>query len=166
MFTILPSFLPNEWAWVFHWLFQTVLPLLLGIDYMLRVKVIITTDGNSQEMTQLNIAINLHFPNVQRARCGWHVVDCGWIRCCPGVCSVAKGSQNEFKAIIQQIKAWLYSWMQPTCETEEEYKISKALLTAYLQSPGFLQIATKPVAKCIQIFIRENIEPLESSICF
>lgn len=146
IFTILRAFLLNEWAWVFRWLFQTMFPLLLGSDYMLRVKVIIT-DGDSQETSQLDIAISLHFPKVLRVRCGWHVIDRGWARCCPGVCSVAKGSQNEFKSIIQQIKAWLYSWMQPHCETEDKYKISKALLTAYLHSPGFLQIATKPVAK-------------------
>lgn len=133
---------------------------------MLRVKVIIT-DGDSQETSQLDIVINLNFPNdILRVRCSRHVVDRGWARCYPGVCSVAKGSENEFKAIIRQIKAWFYSWMQPHCESEEEYKISKALLTAYLQSPGFLQIATKPVAECIQIFIHENDEPLESFICF
>jgi hypothetical protein len=52
--------------------------------------------------------------------------------------------------------------MQGRCETEEEYKISKALLAAYLCDSAFVDIATEPVAQRIKTFIRENVEPLES----
>ena len=37
MFTILRSFVPNERAWVFRWLFQTVMPALLGKDFLVYV---------------------------------------------------------------------------------------------------------------------------------
>ncbi len=122
MFTVIRAFLPNECAWVFRWwLFQTVMPSLLGREFIGRVKVIVT-DGDSQETSQLDIAIALHFQNVCRVRCGWHVVDRGWIRCCPGVRSVSRENQAAFKASIIQIKAWLYSWMHTTCESEEEYR--------------------------------------------
>lgn len=165
MFTIIRAFLPNERAWVFRWLFQTVMPTLLGKEYITRVKVILT-DGDSQETSQLDIAIALYFHNVCWVRCGWHLVDRGWSRCCPGVRSVSRGNEQAFKAITNQIKAWLYSWMQPSCKTEEEYKISKALLGAYLRHPDFINVATKLVADRIRTFIRENIEPLESFFCF
>ena len=82
MFSIIRAFLPNERAWVFSWLFQTVMPTLLGKDYIARVKVIIT-DGDLQETSQLDIAIVMHFQNVHRVRCGWHTVDRGWKRLCP-----------------------------------------------------------------------------------
>ena len=165
MFTILRAYLPNERAWVFRWLFQTVMPSLLGKDYISRVKVIVT-DGDSQETSQLDIAIALHFHNVCRLRCGWHVVDRGWLRCGPGIRSVPRANEKAFKAITNQVKAWLYSWMRPCCETHDEYKISKALLTAYLSSPDFLQNANETAAERIREFIQEHVEPLESFICF
>ncbi len=104
MFIVIRPFLPNERAWVFCWLFQTVMPTLLGKEYIGRVKVIVT-DGDSQETSQLDIAISLHFRNVCRVRCGWYVVDRGWIRCCPGVRSVSRENQMAFKAATIRIQA-------------------------------------------------------------
>jgi hypothetical protein len=152
MFTILRAFLPNERAWVFRWLFQMVMPTLLGKEYIARVKVIVT-DGDSQERSQLDIAIALHYRDVCRVRCGWHVVDRGWNRVCPGVRSVSRGNEKAFKAICIEIKNWLYSWMQASCETEAEYKISKALLAAYLCHSTFVNIATEPGADRIRTYI-------------
>ena len=165
MFSIIRAFLPNERAWVFRWLFQTVMPNLLGKAFISRVKVIIT-DGDSQETSQLDIAIATHFQNVCRVRCGWHIVDRGWIRNAPRLNSVPRPNQVAFKAIILQIKAWIYSWMLPRCETEEEYKISKTLLSAYLRHSDFLDIASEHVADHIGTFIRENVEPIEAYYCF
>ena len=55
-FTVLRAFLPNNQAWVFKWLFQTVFPTLLGMDALARIAVFIT-DGDSQETSQLDNAI-------------------------------------------------------------------------------------------------------------
>lgn len=165
MFSIIRAFLPNERAWVFRWLFQTVMPTLLGKDCISRVKVIIT-DGDSQETSQLDIAIAMHFQNVCRVRCGWHIVDRGWKRVCPTSRAVSRPNQPAFKVITIQLKAWLYSWMLPCCETEEEYKISKALLGAYLRHSHFLDVTSEAVADQIGTFIRENVEPLEAFFCF
>ncbi len=56
--------------------------------------------------------------------------------------------------------------MHSTCESEEEYRISNALLAAYLHSPSFVSTATEPVAERIRLFIRDNVEPLETILCF
>jgi hypothetical protein len=113
------AFLPNERAWDCCFLFQTVVPALLGRDFIGRVKVIVT-DGDSQETSQLDIAIALHFNNVCHVQCGWHVVDPGWIRCCPGIrCASRENQEAAIKYVISQIKAWLYSWMHSSCEAEE-----------------------------------------------
>ena len=48
MFMAVRVSLPNERAWVFRWIFQTVMPTLLGREYISRVNVMIT-DGDSQE---------------------------------------------------------------------------------------------------------------------
>ena len=62
MFTIMRVFLPNQQAWAYHWLFQSVFPLLLGKEYLLQVKMIVT-DGDPQETSQLDIAISKFMPS-------------------------------------------------------------------------------------------------------
>jgi hypothetical protein len=52
---------PNERVWTFKWIFQEVLPNLLGMEFLMEVKVIIT-DGDSQETIQLVLAININSP--------------------------------------------------------------------------------------------------------
>jgi hypothetical protein len=165
-FTILRVFLPNERAFVFRWLFRLVLPSLLGTKWTKRIKVIIT-DGDSQETSQLDIAIALLFPDVLRVRCGWHIVDRGWKRKCPGYQLVDVCNRNKFEVVTKIIKSWLYSWMQPwQCETEKEYNISKSLLFAYMQSLEVVSVMGQQNASRIFQFIRENVEPHESHYCF
>ena len=54
---VLRCFAPNERSWLFRWLFQEALPVLLGKDTLELVKLIMT-DGDSQEMTQVDYAID------------------------------------------------------------------------------------------------------------
>ena len=75
-FTVLRSFIPNNQAWVFKWLFQTVFPTLLGKDVLTNI-VVFVTDGDSQETSQLDNAIDVFFPQAKRIRCIWHLVDRG-----------------------------------------------------------------------------------------
>ena len=56
--------------------------------------------------------------------------------------------------------------MSPCCETEEECKISKSLLCAYLRHADFLRVASEAVADQIGTFIREQVEPHEAFYCF
>ena len=166
LFSVIRAFLPNERAWVFRWIFQTVMPVLLGKDYIGRVNVIMT-DGDAFETSQLDIAIAKHFPNVCRVRCGWHIVDRGWKKHCPGIRLVSLLNQVSLaSSICNQIKAWMYSWMSPRCETVKEYKISKALLCGYLCHNDFLTVASEAVADQILTFIREHVEPYEAFYCF
>jgi hypothetical protein len=165
MFVVLRAFLPNERAWVFRWMFQTVMPRLLG-PYLSRVKCIVT-DGDSQETSQLDMAIENLFPNVCRVRCGWHIIDRGWKRVCPSSRAVRRGpNRRKFKLVRKLLKAWLYSWMKQDCETEQEYMISKALLIAYLGSPDFVAKFGDVVSEGITEFVRDNVEPHEANYCF
>jgi hypothetical protein len=77
--TVLRVFMPNERAWAFRWLFQVVFYTLLGCSGLGRIKVVIT-DGDAQETSQLDLAIQAFFPRALRIRCGWHIVDRGWHR--------------------------------------------------------------------------------------
>jgi hypothetical protein len=94
MFMVARAFLPNERAWVFCWLFQVVLPSLLGHKWLQHVQVIIT-DGDSQETSQLDIAMPKFFPQAHWVRCGWHIVDQGWKRY--GPCKLNASGANAKK---------------------------------------------------------------------
>jgi hypothetical protein len=56
MHVVAHAFVPNEKAWMFHWLFQVALPSLVGSDVLESVKICIS-DGDSQETSQLDYAI-------------------------------------------------------------------------------------------------------------
>jgi hypothetical protein len=77
MFIVLRAFLPNEQSWSYKWFFHMVLPALLGRDILKRIKTIVT-DGNSQEISQLDDAIAMFFPHAYQIRCYWHIIYRGW----------------------------------------------------------------------------------------
>jgi hypothetical protein len=66
-FIVFGASLPNERAWTFQWVFQDVLPNMFRREYLKQVNIIIT-DGDSQETTQLDIAIQLYLPSARRLR--------------------------------------------------------------------------------------------------
>jgi hypothetical protein len=49
IFLILWYFMPSEQSWAYKWLFQTVLPSLLGKEVLNKISIIVT-NGDSQEM--------------------------------------------------------------------------------------------------------------------
>jgi hypothetical protein len=53
---------PNERSWFFRWLFQEALPVILGAQSLHAVKLIMT-NGDSQEMSQVDFAISTYFVN-------------------------------------------------------------------------------------------------------
>ena len=62
---------PNERSCFFRWLFQDALPVLVGAQSLHSVKLIIMTDGDSQENhKQVDFAISTYFVNAVRTRCG------------------------------------------------------------------------------------------------
>jgi hypothetical protein len=126
-FIVFRALLPNERAWTFKWIFQDVLPNMLGECHLQDTRVVVT-DGDSQETTQLDIAIGLYFPNVQRIRCGWHIVDRGWNAHGPKSTAATKDKKDEWIIVLRLLQTWMYSWMRPECcESQEELDISKAL---------------------------------------
>ena len=89
---VLHAFLPNQKAWSFRWVFSVVMPRLFGEDVLKNVKFILT-DGDRQETSQVDVAIQLFFPHANRLRCGWHIVDQGWVNNCKGL-NASKDARN------------------------------------------------------------------------
>jgi hypothetical protein len=151
MFIVLHAFLPNEQSWSYKWFFQTVLPAtLIGKNVLKRIKIIVTS-GGSQEISQLDDAIALFFPEAYRIRCSWHIIDRGWNK----KVKVALGSKSRKKRALtsqgqprqkaapitelnktpRTIYRWMFSWVQPSyCGTEDGYFLSKALFLKFVAS--------------------------------
>jgi hypothetical protein len=77
MFLILWCFMSSKQSWAYKWLFQTVLTALIGKEVLNKINIIVT-DGDSQEIGQLEDAVTNHFPNIYRICCSWHIIDWGW----------------------------------------------------------------------------------------
>jgi hypothetical protein len=75
------------------------------------------TDGDSQEMSQLDQAMKTVFKSSLRRRCGWHIVEKGWDRNVAGL-----GRTQGAKHIEAAVKQWIYSLMKEV-ETEVEYSM-------------------------------------------
>jgi MULE transposase domain len=61
-FLVFRALIPNECAWMFRWLFCSALPKLLGRENLERV-LLVLTDGDSQETSQMDIAIRKYMPS-------------------------------------------------------------------------------------------------------
>ena len=65
MFFVLRAFLPSEQNQAYKCLFQNVFPILIGRDVLNNLSRLVT-DGDSQEITQLEDAVNKYYPSVYR----------------------------------------------------------------------------------------------------
>jgi hypothetical protein len=163
--TCLRVFMPNERAWAFRWLFLIVLPTLLGVTFLQLIQVVVT-DGDSQETSQLDIAIAKFFPQALQVRCGWHLVNRGLKRYGVGIRSVAPAHQDRWKATYSTIQLWMYTRMRSNCETEEEYNLSKYLFESFLRSDEVVEVAGVEKSEKILSFVRSHLQPHESHYCF
>jgi len=95
----------------------------------------IMKDGDPQQRNEILIALQCVFRNATEGTCGFHIVQFGWKRHCPGVTCVELSQQPKFIAFTKKVHNWIYSWMsQGYCEDEDEYEISKHLLMMYVSS--------------------------------
>ena len=108
-----------------------------------RVKVILS-DGDAQECTQIDSAVGSYFPNCKRLRCGWDLVNRGWDRCVGDYTAKHIGGEKGKERYLSIIQ-WLYTFMKPGTETEEEYFASKKLLLRYLNSSTTISLIGAPI---------------------
>ena len=59
-FKILRVLLPNQQLWVFRWIFCVLLPKVYSNDLLSQIKIIVT-DGDAQESSKIDNAIDLFF---------------------------------------------------------------------------------------------------------
>jgi SWIM zinc finger len=170
---VLRAFLPNNQAWVFKWLFQTVFPTLLGMSALAQTVEFIT-DGDSQETSQLDNAIEKFFPQAIRVRCIWHAVDRGMTIRFPN-CQVNKRTRDASRRLVRdafekaelQVRHFIWSWAEPDCATEEEFVLSNALFLMFLDSKEFADaMQTLSAVKEAKDFYNMHFYPILDHIVF
>jgi hypothetical protein len=169
IFTILRCFVPNEQAWVFRWLLLHALPIILGKD-LSRVQMIIS-DGDSQEIAQINTMIELVMKQALRQRCGWHVIDRSWNRYVyrlpkNGTAKTSKFQRRYAETSRRILFHWFYSFMTKGCETKEEYEVSKILLIHHLNSKELLKTLGTDLVTSVQEMYRKAVYPNEANFVF
>jgi hypothetical protein len=72
-FTPVRAFLPSECQWVFHWLWSSAIPLLLGRENLSRVQLVLT-DGDSKIYNTFNSVKADIYPSAIHGLCIFHLV--------------------------------------------------------------------------------------------
>ena len=132
---------------------------------------IIVSDGDAQEYHQIDIAITTIMSKAERIRCVWHAIERGWQRHGPTIrtCSSSLDELNKTQVleIINKMKQWMYSWTKSSCETEDEYNISKQLFEKYVFSETVQTITGGDTfSKCVLNFFRNYLEPVLPNMLF
>jgi hypothetical protein len=72
-FTPVRAFLPSECQWVFHWLWSSAIPLLLGRENLSRVQMVLS-DGDSKIYNTFNSVKADIYPSAIHGLCIFHLV--------------------------------------------------------------------------------------------
>jgi MULE transposase domain/SWIM zinc finger len=175
-YTVLRALIPNECSWIFKWLFQTVMPQLLGQSALNRV-VLAITYGDYNEITQLDDAIRRCIPNAVRGRCIWHIIDRGMLnaRYYPAFHTRQRKGNEDFtryESLKFMVRRWIWSWAENYCETEDEFQLSKALFCVYMKKKE-VGLMLDPTGKSsddavemVLYFLRSHVEPHEQHFAF
>ena len=133
---ILRLWVPNQKAWMFKYVLLVVIPQLLGKEFCLRVRVIVT-DGDSVLINMVELAIATVYVNARRLPCCWHLIDRPMQKVFRPRFVTKRGVSVYFvEWFCRFLKRWLFTWMRPSggIYTREEYQVSKAVLLAFLDS--------------------------------
>ena len=104
----------NQQAWMFRWILSVVFPRLLPSHILSKMKIIIS-DGDPQEYFQINNAIQNHYPQAKRVRCGWHLIAKGFEKHVDS--KFPNLPENFVQKNFKLLMNWCYSWMKNDCET-------------------------------------------------
>jgi hypothetical protein len=101
---LINAFFPDQQGWVFEWVLQTALPLLLDTDCVKRTSIVLTDEDN-QELNQLAGAVAANImPNMKNRLCAWHKIDRGFYLL---IKKFIKGAIN--KEFVSMVIGFLYA---------------------------------------------------------
>jgi len=119
---LLCAFLPSLSGWVFHWIFQDVLPPLLGKENLQKLR-LVTTDEDTFCINAFLSLKDHHYMNCLIRLCKWHKVNRNYTT------KVMKWCQSDAdRSFVGQVANWMYSFTKEVETLEEETESKNALL--------------------------------------
>jgi hypothetical protein len=132
VFTPVRVFMPSECYWVFHWIFRTAIPSLLGKDSLKRTQLVLS-DGDKNIYNAFDNCREELYPNAVHALCMYHLVTKQLHEQVRR--RLLDPDETVSKDMICTFKYWLFSWMSiGGVETEEEWAMSHNALRSWLES--------------------------------
>ena len=131
-------------------------------SYILSKVKSIITDGCPQELMQIEIV----FKNTLRIRHEFYLIRMGWTHHIMKKYCFPASVGYFYDRVCNHLKKWIYSWMKHSCETREEYLVSKLIFTNFL---NWKQIKSKlgiSFIENVENFVTKHIEPHEAYFCF
>jgi hypothetical protein len=130
----LRCFMPSEQKWMFQWLWETAIPLLMGKS-VLRRNNLLVTDGDFNEYEPFVNTRDTLYPHSQHGLCCYHLISLH-ISNKLGLCISHLSARG--RAFITTFADWVHSWTNEV-ETMEEYKMSKAALDCWFKCPSVVE---------------------------
>lgn len=72
-FTPVRAFLPSECQWVFHWLWASAIPFLLGPENIRRIQLVLS-DGDPKIYIPFDSLKENLYPSAIHGLCGFHLI--------------------------------------------------------------------------------------------
>jgi hypothetical protein len=129
----------------------------------------VVTDGDSQETSQLDMAMKKHFPQAIRGRCIWHIVKRGMDKYFPKPLCRKNADYDlyrKWEVVKADVQNWIWSWSDSRCETKEEFQLSKDLFIKYLASNKVKEALGQEGVEQLHDFYCKRIEPHEDLFVF
>jgi hypothetical protein len=129
----------------------------------------VVTDGDSQETSQLDMAMKKHFPQAIRGRCIWHIVKRGMNKYFPKPLCRKNADYDlyrKWEVVKADVQNWIWSWSDSRCETKEEFQLSKDLFIKYLASNKVKEALGQEGVEQLHDFYCKRIEPHEDLFVF
>ena len=107
-------FVTNEKTWIFGLFFYVALPRVFVKPTVDQIKIIIS-DGDSQEIQQLDNEVFLFPPNTLLVKCGRHIVFVGCKYHMPSLNDIQQENHQFFGDLKSYHKLDIYSWIKYIC---------------------------------------------------
>jgi hypothetical protein len=160
-FTVLRCFMPSEQKWMFQWLWETGIPILVPKSALQR-NVLLLTDGDFNEYEPFVNARDTLYPHSQHGLCCYHLINLPMSKKLGlNLTHLSEKGRNLMNIFIN----WIHSWTNEV-ETMAEYQFSKDVLDCWFQSPAVREELKEWRITVLQNYILMSILPHESKFLY
>jgi hypothetical protein len=165
-YVILRMWIPNQKTWMFRYVILDLIPAMIGVTYACRVRAIVS-DGDPQLIKVIDLAIAQKYRNAVRIPCAWHIIDRSLLKARREFHVKWNVSVHWLEWFLQFLAKWLNTFMKPRAgiNLEEEYKVSKCILLAFINSQALENFFTPSAIDSLNSYLQEKVFCYESSYC-